>query len=60
MSELTEIKVISPFVIDAKDTQSKARVSRLYIPLMFEGATSPMYIGQMADARPTPRPPITR
>ena len=30
MSELTEIKVISPFVIDAKDTQSKARVSRLY------------------------------
>ena len=30
MSGLTEIKVVSPFTIEAKDTQSKARVSKLY------------------------------
>ena len=30
------------------------------IPLMLDGATSPIYIGQIAEARPTPTPPITR
>ena len=30
------------------------------MPRTSEGATSPMYMGQMADARPTPTPPMTR
>ena len=30
------------------------------IPLILEGATSPIYIGQMADASPTPTPPMIR
>ncbi len=30
------------------------------MPRTSEGATSPMYMGQMAEARPTPTPPIIR
>ena len=30
------------------------------MPRMLLGATSPMYMGQMAEAMPTPMPPNTR
>ena len=30
------------------------------VPRRLEGATSAMYMGQMADAMPTPMPPMMR
>ena len=30
------------------------------MPRFFIGATSPIYMGQMAEASPTPMPPMTR